>query len=91
MSTSTQSNPAFGPTRRGIIRVLTALFVIGLVAMLLLGAVVVLLQLGGLLFNDAAFIINVEKILGPPTYAVSAGFGVITLLVALASGWKSND
>lgn len=91
MSLTTQLDPAFGPVRRGIIRILIALFVLGLLAMLLLGAVVVFLQLGGLIAGNAQFIIDAEKAVGPATYAVSAAFGITTLLVALAFGWKSND
>jgi hypothetical protein len=91
MSFSAEINPTFGPVRRGIIRVLLALFVIGLVGMLLLGAIVVFLQLGGLILGNAQFIVDAEKAVGPACYAVSAAFGVITLLVALAFGWKSND
>lgn len=84
-------NPAFGPVRRRITMVLVALFVVALVAMLALGTVVVLLQLAGLLGGQAQFIIDVEQAVGPATYAVSAAFGVITLLVALAFGWKTHD
>ena len=84
-------DPTFGPGRRSLIRILITLFVVSLVAMLLLGAVVVFLQLGGLLTHNGPFIIAAEKAVGPATYAVSAAFGIITLLVALAFGWKSND
>ena len=84
-------DPAFGPFRRGLIRILTGLFVVLLVAMLLLGTVLVLLQLVGVVTANGQFVIDVEKTLGPWTYGVAAAFGTLTLFVALAYGWKSTD
>ncbi|KPG82389.1 hypothetical protein AEQ27_09785 [Frigoribacterium sp. RIT-PI-h] len=59
--------------------------------MLLLGAVIVFLQIAGLIVNDAQFVIDAERVLGPATYAVAAAFGITTLALALAQGWKSHD
>jgi hypothetical protein len=67
------------------------LFVTLLVAMLIMGTVLVLLQLAGLLIGYSEFIIGVSKTLGPLTYSVAAAFGTFTLVLAMAHGWKSAD
>ncbi|KUM32548.1 hypothetical protein [Arthrobacter sp. EpRS71] len=85
------AGPGFGPRRNAMIRVLTMVFVALLVAMLLLGTVLVLLQLAGLLIGSSDFIIGVSKTLGPLTYWVAAAFGTFTLILAMAHGWKSAD
>jgi hypothetical protein len=95
MSTNTPPSlpvdPAFGPARRGLIRVVTILFVLLLIAMLALGTLLVALQLFALVTGDGQFVIDAEKTVGPWTYGIAAAFGTLTLVVALAHGWKSTD
>ncbi|MFK0005367.1 hypothetical protein [Paenarthrobacter sp. NPDC090522] len=86
-----EAGAGFGPRRKALIKVLTMLFVALLLAMLVLGAVLVLLQLAGLLIGNSEFIIGVSKTLGPITYWVAAAFGTFTLILAMAHGWKSAD
>jgi hypothetical protein len=86
-----EAGPGFGPRRKALIRVMTMLFVGLLLAMLVLGTVLVLLQLAGLLIGNSDFIIGVSKTFGPITYWVAAAFGTFTLLLAMAHGWKSAD
>lgn len=91
MNAALPLNPQFSPGRRRLARVLTVVFVILLAAMLILGTVQVLAQLGGLIVGSGSFVISAAKTLGPYTYAVSAAFGTITFFVAWAYGWKGGD
>ncbi|MEK6309843.1 MAG: hypothetical protein V4737_11445 [Curtobacterium sp.] len=85
------TGPSMGPTRRRIATGMTTVFVVLLVSMLALGTVMVLLQLVGVLFLNAALVESAVTALAPWTFGVGGTLGIWTLLLAYAHGWKSNE
>lgn len=71
--------------------VLTASFRLILITMLALGAVVVLLQIAGLVTVNAGLVEGAADALQPTLFAISAVFGVLTLLLAYVRGWRSGE
>ncbi|OUE32171.1 hypothetical protein BFL35_01340 [Clavibacter michiganensis] len=80
-----------GPARLRAIRVMTAVFVALLVAMLALGTVLVLLQIVGLVIVDGGLITGAAAALSPWTFGVAGVLGIWTLLLSYVHGWKPAD
>lgn len=80
-----------GPARQRIISIMTAVFVVLLVSMLVLGTILVLLQVIGLVIVNGAVISGVSAALSPWTFGVAGVLGIWTLLLSYAHGWKPAD
>ncbi|MBF4461538.1 MULTISPECIES: hypothetical protein [unclassified Rathayibacter] len=80
-----------GPGRQRVISVMTTVFVVLLVTMLVLGAILVLLQIAGLIVVNGGFITEVSAVLSPWTFGVAGVLGIWTLLLSYAHGWKPAD
>jgi hypothetical protein len=80
-----------GPGRQRVISLMTTVFVVLLVAMLVLGTILVLLQIVGLIVVNGAFISGVSAALSPWTFGVAGVLGIWTLLLSYAHGWKPAD
>jgi hypothetical protein len=88
---STNEEPA-GSARARFAKGLDVTFVILLAAMLALGFAVVVVQVVGLFFGSAPLVVAFGKqSLTPIMCAVAGIFGVLTLVLARAHGWKSTD
>lgn len=79
------------PLRRRADAVLSAGFKLTLITMLALGAVVVLVQIVGLLTVNAGLVEGAANALQPTLFAISAGFGVLTMALAYVRGWKNSE
>lgn len=91
---SEETSPAesgHGPVRRRAIAIMTPVFVVLLVAMLLLGTTLVLLQIAGLLIVNPDVIIGTAEALSPWAFGVGGALGIWTLLLSYAHGWKPAD
>lgn len=71
--------------------VLTVSFRLLLTVMLALGTVVVLLQIAGLVTVNASLVEGAADALQPTLFAISAVFGVLTLLLAYVRDEKSDE
>jgi hypothetical protein len=80
-----------GPGRERVISLMTTVFVVLLVAMLVLGTILVLLQILGLIVVNGAFISGASAALSPWTFGVAGVLGIWTLLLSYAHGWKPAD
>ncbi|KQQ03432.1 hypothetical protein ASG06_07875 [Rathayibacter sp. Leaf185] len=70
---------------------MTAVFVVLLVTMLVLGTILVLLQILGLIVVNGDLISAVAAALNPWTFGVAGVLGIWTLLLSYAHGWKPAD
>ncbi|SHM64581.1 hypothetical protein SAMN05216593_102115 [Pseudomonas asturiensis] len=81
-----------GSTRRASLsRLMVAVFVALLSAMLILAGIIVGLQSFGFLIQNSVWITQAAEILNPILFTLSGIFGIWTLLLAYVSGWKSAD
>lgn len=81
-----------GSTRRAsLYRLMVAVFVALLSAMLILEGIIVGLQSFGFLIQNSVWITQAAEILNPILFTLSGIFGIWTLLLAYVSGWKSAD
>lgn len=81
-----------GSTRRASLsRLMVAVFVALLSAMLILAGIIVGLQSFGFLIQNSVWITQAAEMLNPILFTLSGVFGIWTLLLAYVSGWKSAD
>lgn len=81
-----------GSTRRASLsRLMVAVFVALLSAMLILAGIIVGLQSFGFLIQNSVWITQAAEMLNPILFTLSGIFGIWTLLLAYVSGWKSAD
>lgn len=71
--------------------ILDVVFVIGLVAFLALGSVIVIGQLYGVVTADGALTMGMAKNLGKTTFYVASVVGLIGYIQSYLYGWKSGD
>jgi len=71
--------------------ILDRVFVVGLVAFLALGSVIVIGQLYGVVTGNGALTIGMAKNLGKPTFYIAAVVGLIGYVQSYLYGWKSGD
>ncbi|MEU0068810.1 hypothetical protein ABZ027_04525 [Streptomyces sp. NPDC006332] len=91
VTSETTRTPERRSVRQAADTVLTALFRLSLMLMLALGTTVVLLQAAGLVTASAGLIEGTAETLQPILFALSAGFGVLTLLLSYTRGWKTGE
>ena len=89
--TDTTPEPTHGPARRQLIRVMTAVFVVLLVSMLIVGTVFVLAQLAGVLGASPGLITAAEAAISPWAFGIGTTLGIWTLLLSYAHGWKPSE
>ena len=89
--TDTTPEPTHGPLRQQLIRVMTAVFVVLLVSMLIVGTVFVLAQLVGVLGMNGGLITAAEAAISPWAFGIGATLGIWTLLLSYAHGWKPSE
>ncbi|RMQ81939.1 hypothetical protein ALP97_200272 [Pseudomonas salomonii] len=81
-----------GSTRRASLsRLMVAVFVALLSAMLILAGIIVGLQSFGFLIQNSVWITQAAEMLNPILFTLSGIFGIWTLLLAYVSGWKTAD
>lgn len=88
---STADTPTHGPRRTRLIQIMTAVFVVLLVAMLLTGTVLVLTQLVGVAVLSADLVAGVDAVMGPVVFGIAGTLGIWTLLLSYANGWKPSE
>jgi hypothetical protein len=71
--------------------ILDRLFIVGLVAFLALGSIVVLVQLGSVIMGNGTWTVEIAKILGNMTCYVATVTGLIGYVQGYLYGWKSGD
>jgi len=71
--------------------ILDRIFVVGLVAFLALGTVIVIGQLYGVVTGNGALTIGMAKTLGKTTFFIAAVVGLIGYVQSYLYGWKSGD
>ncbi|MBK1783749.1 hypothetical protein [Prauserella cavernicola] len=91
MSHTEPTGPTPGPVRQKAMTATTAVFVVLLVVMLLLGAVLVLSQIAGLVAVSGGFVSGAWDVLSPWVFGTAALLGMWTLLLAYVHGYKPGD
>ena len=71
--------------------ILDIIFVVGLVAFLALGSVIVIGQLYGVITGNGALTIAMTQNLGKTTFYISAVVGLIGYIQHYLYGWKTGD
>ena len=71
--------------------ILDRIFVVGLVAFLALGTVIVIGQLYGVITGNGALTIGMAKNLVKTTFYIAAVVGLIGYVQSYLYGWKSGD
>ena len=71
--------------------ILDRIFVVGLIAFLALGSVIVIGQLYGVITGNGALTIGMSDKLGKPTFYVATVVGLIGYVQSYLYGWKSGD
>ena len=87
----TTPEPEHGPVRRRLVRAMTAVFVVLLVSMLVVGTIFVLTQLVGVVGLRADLVTSAESAISPWAFGIGATLGIWTLLLSYAHGWKPSE
>lgn len=73
-----------------MIKVLDKIFIFSLIAFLSLGAILVLSQLAGLIFQNGELIIKVNELLAKPAFILSSIAGVLGFIIPAIKNKTSN-
>lgn len=73
-----------------MIKILDKVFIVSLIAFLLLGAILVIGQLAGLIFQQGELIIKVNDLLAKPAFILSSIAGVLGFIIPAIKHKTSN-
>lgn len=85
----TTPNPT--ATHPRITRIVDILFTLSLMASFVLGIVMVGVQVLATIVGASTVIIDISRLLGPPTYAAAAVAGVLSLVAMYLHGWSTAE
>lgn len=76
----------------GLVRkTVDVLFVIGVLAFMSLGTLIVIVQSYSILFLDGALAVKIMKLLGKPAFIIASITGLIGFFQGYINGWDMGD